>query len=340
MPRIASKKPSETDAVSLNLELRDLQVVLAVAAAGSTAGAARRLHLTQSAVSRALALAEARAEVALFTRLPRGLAPTKAGAVLLEEAPHLLAAMSELEKKLRSPGSSPQRLRFVSECYTAYPWLTPVVLSLRDSAPHLKLELALEHMQKPGDALAQGELDFALLHSEVPPGVETLPLFSDEIVLVIGTRHELAKKPSLEPSDLEAHPLFVPVTPRGNNPWFARHVFGGRRARLNIETLPLTEAILELARAGEGIGILSEWVVGTHVLAPNSGLQRRRLRSGPLLRPWRLAFRTEVAAAATRVHQAILEARPKAASAREHPKSTKRGSRSKREPRPGARNRA
>lgn len=51
--------------------MRDLQVVLALAAAGSTASAAAALHLTQSAVSRALLLVEDKLGVRLFARSER-----------------------------------------------------------------------------------------------------------------------------------------------------------------------------------------------------------------------------------------------------------------------------
>src|ERR671918_456963 len=57
------------------LDVRDLQVVLAIAATGSTVKAAAKLHVTQSAVSRGLALAEEKLDLRLFDRTRRGLAP-------------------------------------------------------------------------------------------------------------------------------------------------------------------------------------------------------------------------------------------------------------------------
>ncbi|MET0388531.1 MAG: LysR family transcriptional regulator, partial [Polyangiales bacterium] len=65
------------------LEVRDLQLALALAAAGSTARAATRLHLTQPAVSRALLALEDKLATPLFERRKPGLVATAAGERLL-----------------------------------------------------------------------------------------------------------------------------------------------------------------------------------------------------------------------------------------------------------------
>src|SRR5690606_7889329 len=142
---------------SPQLDVRDLRVVIALGTAGTTAAAAEVLHLTQSAVSRALAVAEDHAGVELFTRTPRGLVPTAAGARVLEAAPPLLAELVSLERRLREPEPRPRRRRLVAECFMAYPWLTQVVLGLRKSAPGVRLELPIEHSTRAVEALVGGQ---------------------------------------------------------------------------------------------------------------------------------------------------------------------------------------
>ena len=127
------------------LDLRDLQVVLAIADAGSTAQAAELLHLTQPAVSRALLQAESKLGTPLFERTSHGLVPTLAGEQLVTGAPGILAELCELEHRARTPASKPQRLRVVCECYTAYHWLPSALASLREKLPGLELSLAVEH---------------------------------------------------------------------------------------------------------------------------------------------------------------------------------------------------
>src|SRR5262249_41134591 len=89
------------------LEIRDLELVLALAAAGSTAAAASAMHITQSAVSRALAQAEDRVGARLFDRAARGLSPTVAGRRLIDGAGLVLTQLRELEQFVSAPAVAP-----------------------------------------------------------------------------------------------------------------------------------------------------------------------------------------------------------------------------------------
>jgi DNA-binding transcriptional LysR family regulator len=70
--------------VNQRLKLRDLRLVLAVTEAGSMAKAAARLHLTQSAISRAIGELEHTLGVPLFDRTPQGVEPTLYGRALIK----------------------------------------------------------------------------------------------------------------------------------------------------------------------------------------------------------------------------------------------------------------
>lgn len=294
---------------SPQLEVRDLRVVIAIGSAGTTAAAAERLHLTQSAVSRALQVAEAHAGTALFTRTARGLVPTEAGAAVLSAAPALLVELAALERRLRAPAPKPRRVRLVAECYMAYPWLAEVVLSLRRTASGVRIELPIEHSQRAGEALSAGELDAAMLTSPAPKGVLSQALFEDELVFLVSASHPLAKKAALAPRDVAESTLLVPNA-RGGDGWFLRQVFGSRRPRIHAERLPVTEAIVELARAGLGVAVLSEWIAAPYLRGPESDLRILRLEKGPLMRRWRFAYRRDLAALAPLLTDAILGARP------------------------------
>src|SRR4051812_24836388 len=104
------------------LDSRDLEVLVAIAGAGTTGGAAAKLHITQSAVSRALAVVERKLGVSLFDRSGRGLVVTPACAELVVEAKRILVAITALEARLVEPAPR-TRVRLVCECYTAYRWL-------------------------------------------------------------------------------------------------------------------------------------------------------------------------------------------------------------------------
>lgn len=290
------------------LEVRDLELALALHAASSTAGAAQSLHLTQSAVSRALGQAEQRVGVQLFERSARGLSPTPAGRRLLAGAPALLEQLRELEREVSAPASEPRRLRLVCECYTAYRWLPSATASMRERWSDLRVEVGAEHTSEPLRALTRGKVDVALLTtSEVRAGqgLRQEALFSDEVVFVLSARHPLAAQRKLSPAALAGELLITGNAPTAEARWFVRAAFGRRRPKLRFMRFPLTEAVIDAARAGMGVAVLSEWVASGYVERADSELVVRRLAHGQLQRPWRIAYREEVAVVAERLKDAL-----------------------------------
>lgn len=293
------------------LDVRDLEVVLALAESGSTVKAAALLHVTQSAVSRGLLLVEDKLDTRLFERTPRGLVPTQAGLRLIERAGGVLAQLVELEQAVRAPVDEPVHLRIVCECYTAYRWLPTTLASLQASLGKLDITLALEHTREPVRALLADEVDIAFVTtSRVHGGLGELPLFSDEIVFLVAANHPLAAAPAITPDDLRTYPMITSTTtPDPERRWFFTRVFGRARPRLQAVRFPLTEAIIDATRAGMGIAAMSEWIARPYL--GSSDLVTKRLRGKPLRRPWRVAFRREYAAHAKQLAAALASAPPR-----------------------------
>ena len=86
------------------MELEQLRVFAAVADEGSFTGAARRLYISHSTVSRTVTALEEELGVRLVERDNRFIALTKAGAVLREEAGSLLTAASSAAARVKAIG--------------------------------------------------------------------------------------------------------------------------------------------------------------------------------------------------------------------------------------------
>jgi LysR family transcriptional regulator for metE and metH len=295
-----------------SLDVRDLRVVLALAAAGTTARAASVLHLTQPAVSRALLSVEEKLEARLFDRSSRGLSLTAAGRCVVAGAERLLVELADLELRARSPAARPVRIRLVCECHTAYHWLPSALVRLRESLPGIEIAIAIEHTHAPVAGLERGEVDIALLTASpsVRGPLAERALFADEVVFVVAASHALAKKAAVTRADLRNHTILGGDAPPAETAWFMKEVFGRSRPRLDFQRLPLTEAVLDMARAGMGIAVLSEWVAGPHL--GKGDLVGKRLSSGAIRRPWRLAFRREATDAALRLLPALEATVPRA----------------------------
>jgi len=292
--------------------VKDLLLVLSLAATGTTQRASERLHLTQSAVSRALAQAETRAGVRLFDRSARGLSATLAGQRLLAGAGVILNQLRDLERSVRDERRAALRVRLVCECYTAYRWLPSALKALASRMPNLEVEIAVEHTRAATEALLHGAVDVALLTTGIIPkrsGLLERPLFSDEVVFLVGTTHALAKEKSLTPGDLRNHALITANTPAAEQSWFLRQTFGRQRPKLRSLRFPVTEAIIDAARAGLGIAVLSEWIATPYL--ESSDLVLKRLKAGPLLRPWRIAYRPEARDAAETLGTLLVGSAPR-----------------------------
>lgn len=297
MDRIAS---------SPRLDVRDLSLVLALASSGSTVRAATTLHITQSAVSRGLLLAEEKLGARLFERTARGLVPTAAGTRLLAGAAPLLAQLAALEASVTDVVKTPP-LRIVCECYNAYRWLPSAIARLK-----LDVTLAVDYTRTPVPALADDLIDVALLSTSVlPPALRhrfgEQALFDDEIIFVIAEGHPLAAKKALDEADLRAYPIISStLTPDAERRAFMLRAFGKNPKPLAIRAiqLPLTEAMVDAARAGMGIAAMSEWIAAPY-LEGNSGMVAKRLRKRAILRPWRIAYRKDRTEAALRLAAAI-----------------------------------
>jgi len=157
-----------------------------------------------------------------------------------------------------------------------------------------------------------GKIDAALVTTAAVPrgALVERPLFSDEIVFIVSASHPLAARKTLTRADLCSNPLLSSRAPAAETHWFMARVFGRSRPKLQFERFPLTEAIVDVARAGLGIAVLSEWIASPHL--GKGDLVTKRIASGPLLRPWRMVWRREVDAAARRVLSALAVTAPHA----------------------------
>ncbi len=91
---------------ALDLNLRSLDIFVQIAESGGMSPAARRMKLTQSAVSQMIQSLERSLGVDLFDRKVRPIALTPSGAVLLDKARALLLAARDAIKSVREPAAA------------------------------------------------------------------------------------------------------------------------------------------------------------------------------------------------------------------------------------------
>lgn len=245
----------------MELEIRHLRLVSAIAATGSVTRAAEHLHLTQSALSHQLRDIEDRLKTSLFVRLGRRMLLTPAGERVLETARRVLDEVQRAEEDVhRLSGGGEGIVRVCTECNTGYHWLPPLLAAFRRRHPHVVVNVMADATNRPVQALLDGELDLAVLSSaRSDRALRIRPLFADEMVAIVSPRHPFAQKTWLTPRELaEEHLLLYTSAPEES--FVLRKVLGpAGLVPKRLSFIMLTEAMIELARAGIGVGVLPRW---------------------------------------------------------------------------------
>ena len=252
--------------MGVTLEVRHLKLLAAVAEEGSVTAAARRLHLTQSALSHQLRDAEEKLGARLFLRLGRRMHPTPAGERMLESARRVLAELEGAEGRIRRQGQGEGgAIRLSTECYTCYHWLPELLREFQKRHRGVEVRIDAEATRQPVEALLEGRLDLAITSNQGPdPRLRVRPLFEDELVVVLPPRHPLAKAAYVRPQQLAGETVIV-YPPRKDSfllNWYLKPVGAEPAAVLEV---PLTEAVVEMVKAGLGVGFLARWAVAPYV---------------------------------------------------------------------------
>jgi len=273
------------------IEIAHLRLLAGIVEEGSVTGAARRLHLTQPALSHQLRNAEEQLGARLFDRVNKKMRLTEAGRRLLRASHTVLEELRRAEEEIRNAAQADAGpLRIATECYTCYHWLPPRLKEFQKRFPRVDVQIVAEATRQPMAALLEGRLDLAIVARErANPRAEFFPLFEDELVAVVWPEHPLARRAWIKPADFADQHLFLySIAPRESTVLEEILRPAGVRPR-KVSHVDLTEAILEMVRAGLGIAVFARWAVAP--LAAAGEVKALRLTRWGYRRTWRAAVR-------------------------------------------------
>lgn len=240
------------------MEIRQLKAFLAIAEAKTFTAGARRVNVTQAAISMQIRQLEDEVGLQLFTRTPRRVILTEAGEYLLERARKILREHdSALAEIAEVAGAEYGRLRIGSASGTFSMTQLPGILSsLLEKFPNAELTVSAGTSQALVEKMMHGEIDTAFVSLPVDNlNINTESLFSDEIVAIAHPKHPLAKEKYISAATLAGEKLILGER-GGNTRRMIDEFFQAANVRPNI-TMELSrqEAVTRMVEIGLGVGM-------------------------------------------------------------------------------------
>ena len=197
------------------MELRQLEVLIAISDHGSFSGAARALSTVQSNVSAHISRLEKELTTSLVDRSTGRL--TEDGQLVVERARRVLNQIQDIAAEVHSNESQVEGETLLGSIGTTGRWLMPKFLpQLASQFPKIRVTIAEGSTLNLVPRLLNGSLDAAILHLPIEDdNLLATPLFAEDLVLLVHSNHEWSKLDQITIKELTSRPLLLP--PKNNS---------------------------------------------------------------------------------------------------------------------------
>ncbi len=250
------------------MEIRQLKAFLAIAEAKTFTAGAKRVNITQAAVSMQIRQLEDEVGLPLFIRTPRRVIVTEAGEYLLERARKILrehdAALAEIAEVA---GAEHGRLRIGSASAMFATMQLPKILeTLKQKFPRAEINVSSGTSHVLVEKILHGEIDIAFVSLPVETSnILTELLFSDEIVAIAHPKHPLARQKYVSAATLAGEQLILGEK-GGNTRRLIDDFFAAANVKPNVMMeLSRQEAINQMVENNMGVGIAGAKTVSKEI---------------------------------------------------------------------------
>ena len=256
-----------------------LEAFVAVAEAESFSAAADELHLTQSAVSKRIALLEQQLECRLFDRIARTVALTESGHKLLPRARYILSELQATRQAIADlSGSVSGTLRLAISHHIGLRRLPPVLKAFTQQFPNVTVDVAFMDSERAYDNVLHGRYELAVitLAPQPHPKIVAASVWPDRLTFVTSPDHPLTRTKATIHT-LQDHPAILPElnTHTGH---IVSELF--ERNGLKLTTAMRTnylETIKSMVSIGMGWSLLPETMLDSSIEALRIGKLQRQL---------------------------------------------------------------
>ncbi len=250
------------------MEIRQLKAFLAIAEAKTFTAGARRVNVTQAAISMQIRQLEDEVGLPLFTRTPRRVIMTEAGEYLLDRARKILrehdTALAEIAEL---GGVEHGRLRIGSaSAEFAAQQLPGILQKLRQKFPNSEIAVAAGTSATLVEKIMHGEIDIAFVSLPVEnSSITTDLLFSDEIVAIAHPTHPMANEKYISAAALAGEKLILGER-GGNTRRMIDDFFNAANVRPHVVMeLSRQEAVNQMVEANLGVGTTGQKTIADEI---------------------------------------------------------------------------
>lgn len=191
-------------------ELGELEALITALRTGSIGEAARRLGVSQPALSKRLRQLEAVAGTRLLERSPQGVVATPAGSRLAAAALRVIDEVALLDGVLAELRGQSAPVRIASSPVVADRLLPDLLAAARDDLTGLPIELTAANSTVVRRLVETSAADLGIVATEDPASDPGAPaIATDEVVVVVPVDHPWAGRPSVSLDELSATPLVL-----------------------------------------------------------------------------------------------------------------------------------
>ncbi|HKE86616.1 MAG TPA: LysR family transcriptional regulator [Vicinamibacterales bacterium] len=240
------------------MDLRQLEIIRAIAESGSFTAAGEKLHVSQSAISRQILLLEDELGEPVFHRIGRRIRITPAGESLLQLSHRVFQDLQDTVSLISDKRESLRGTIRLVGGMTVCLYVFPLLLSeVRRIHPHLDMKVTVGSAERSIAMLRSGAGDLGLLTLPVEASdLVSVEALREELLLITYPAHPLAKKKPITPLDLDKQSFVLfetgSITRRLVDEFFARE----RIAPEIIMETENVEIIKAMVRSGLGISII------------------------------------------------------------------------------------
>lgn len=177
------------------MDFNTLSAFVAVAETNSFSLAAEKLHLTQPAVSKRVAILEQQFATRLFDRIGRNTTLTEAGATLLPRVKQLLQELADIRRSVSNlAGTVGGILCMATSHHIGLRRLPPVLRQYSYEYPQVQLDIRFMDSESACTAVERGDLELAIVTLPPKPSdsLQVTEVWRDRLRFVVGKEHPLA----------------------------------------------------------------------------------------------------------------------------------------------------